>query len=132
MRHFDENGFLHVDVSPVTAVQVAPYRGSEIPGWRERGLDPDRVYHAYRPAAELSKPATVESLNGIPIQLEHHPDYAKHYPFAAALPAHARLHGRRCFHAFDGQGRSQQARQITSIPADAAPRQAQLCIVDLP
>ena len=76
VRHFDENGFLHVDISPVTSVQVAPYRGSEIPGWRERGLDPDRVYHAYRPADELSKPATVESLNGIPIQLEHHPDYA--------------------------------------------------------
>lgn len=75
-RTYDENGFLHVSISPLTRVQVAPYRGCEIPGWQELGLEPERVYRGYRPASELSKPETVESVNGIPIQLAHHMDYA--------------------------------------------------------
>lgn len=75
-RTYDENGFLHVSISPLTRVQVAPYRGCEIPGWQELGLEPERVYRGYRPASELSKPDTVESVNGIPIQLAHHMDYA--------------------------------------------------------
>ena len=75
-RTYDENGFLHVSISPLTRVQVAPYRGCEIPGWQELGLAPERVYRGYRPASELSKPETIESVNGIPIQLAHHMDYA--------------------------------------------------------
>ena len=75
-RTYDENGFLHVSISPLTRVQVAPYRGCEIPGWQELGLEPERVYKGYRPASELSKPETIESVNGIPIQLAHHMDYA--------------------------------------------------------
>ena len=75
-RTYDENGFLHVSISPLTRVQVAPYRGCEIPGWQELGLEPERVYRGYRPASELSKPETIESVNGIPIQLAHHMDYA--------------------------------------------------------
>ena len=75
-RTYDENGFLHVSISPLTRVQVAPYRGCEIPGWQELGLEPDRVYRGYRSAEELSKPETIQSVNGIPIQLAHHMDYA--------------------------------------------------------
>ena len=75
-RTYDENGFLHVSISPLTRVQVAPYRGCEIPGWQELGLEPDRVYRGYRSAEELSKPETIESVNGIPIQLAQHMDYA--------------------------------------------------------
>ena len=75
-RTYDDNGFLHVSISPLTRVQVAPYRGCEIPGWQELGLEPDRVYRGYRSAEELSKPETIESVNGIPIQLAHHMDYA--------------------------------------------------------
>lgn len=75
-RTYDENGFLHVSISPLTRVQVAPYRGCEIPGWQELGLEPERVYRGYRPASELSKPETIQSVNGIPIQLAHHMDYA--------------------------------------------------------
>ena len=75
-RTYDENGFLHVSISPLTRVQVAPYRGCEIPGWQELGLEPDRVYRGYRSAKELSKSETIESVNGIPIQLAHHMDYA--------------------------------------------------------
>lgn len=75
-RTYDENGFLHVSISPLTRVQVAPYHGSEIPGWQSLGLDPERIYKGYRSAEELSRPETVESVNGIPIQLAHHMDYA--------------------------------------------------------
>lgn len=75
-RTYDDNGFLHVSISPLTRVQVAPYHGSEIPGWQSLGLDPERIYKGYRSAEELAKPETIESVNGIPIQLMHHMDYA--------------------------------------------------------
>ena len=75
-RTYDDNGFLHVSISPLTRVQVAPYHGSEIPGWQSLGLDPERIYKGYRSAEELSKLETIESVNGIPIQLMHHMDYA--------------------------------------------------------
>ena len=35
-----------------------------------------KVYFGYCPPEELAKPETVKSVNAIPIQLEHHPDYA--------------------------------------------------------
>lgn len=73
-RWHDEDGRLHVDKSNLTRVQVAPYRGTEIPGWDEKGLDPERVYYGYRPASELSDPETIRSVIGIPIQLNHHLD----------------------------------------------------------
>lgn len=75
-RTYDDNGFLHVSISPLTRVQVAPYHGSEIPGWQSLRLNPERIYKGYRSAEELSKPETIESVNGIPIQLMHHMDYA--------------------------------------------------------
>ena len=75
VRSVDDNGFLHVQKSPLTRVQVAPYYGKEIAGWRELGLDPETIYHAYRPPEELSSPETIQSINGIPIHLEHHDDH---------------------------------------------------------
>ena len=75
VRSVDDNGFLHVQKSPLTRVQVAPYYGKEIAGWRELGLDPEKIYHAYRPPEELSSPETIQSINGIPIHLEHHDDH---------------------------------------------------------
>ena len=77
VRSVDENGFLHVKISPLTRVQVAPYYGKEIPVWRSLGLDPDKIYKGYRPESELKKATTIESINGIPIQLRHHPDFAE-------------------------------------------------------
>lgn len=69
-RRFDENGFMHVESSHITKEQVAPYRGREIPGWEELGLDPDKVYFGYRPAEELKK--AIQTFNGLPIMLMHH------------------------------------------------------------
>lgn len=76
VRTMDNNGFMHVKISPFTKEQVAPYYGREIPGYRELGLDPDKIYYGYRPAGELSKPETVASINGIPVQLRHHAEFA--------------------------------------------------------
>nr|DAH90099.1 MAG TPA: hypothetical protein [Caudoviricetes sp.] len=75
LRWHDEDGRMHVDRSNLTRVQVAPYYGSEIPGWEELKLDPEKVYYGYRPAEELGKEETIRSVQGIPIQLGHHLDY---------------------------------------------------------
>lgn len=77
VRTVDDNGYLHVGISNITKEQVAPYLGSEIPGFEKLGLRPDEIYNVYRPASELSKPATVESLNGIPVLLKHAEDSAE-------------------------------------------------------
>lgn len=75
LRWHDQDGRLHVDRSNLTRVQVAPYRGSEIPGWETLKLDPEKVYYGYRPAEELGDEETIRSVQGIPIQLNHHLDY---------------------------------------------------------
>ena len=77
VRTVDDNGYLHVGISNITKEQVAPYLGSEIPDFEKLGLKPDEIYSVYRPASELSKPATVESLNGIPVLLRHAEDSAE-------------------------------------------------------
>lgn len=76
VRRYDNNGNLHVAVSHLTKAQVRPYYGSEIIGWQRLNLKPTKIYYGYAPPEELSKPETIESTNGIPIQLDHHPDYA--------------------------------------------------------
>lgn len=76
VREKDKNGFLHVKISPLTRVQVAPYYGREIPGFEELGLQRDKIYYGYRPEEELKKESTINSVNGIPIQLRHHADFA--------------------------------------------------------
>lgn len=75
LRWHDEDGRLHVERSNLTRVQVAPYHGAEIPGWEALKLDPEKVYYGYRPAEELGDEETIRSVNGIPIQLNHHLDY---------------------------------------------------------
>lgn len=74
VRTIDDNGFLHVAISNISKEQVAPYLGHEIPNYERLGLKPDEIYKVYRPAEELKK--AVISSNGIPIQLDHHADFA--------------------------------------------------------
>lgn len=68
-RTFDENGYLHVSTSNITKEQVVPYVGDTIPGWRELGLEPKKVYQIYRPAEEIEK--AVDTFNGLPLSLDH-------------------------------------------------------------
>lgn len=80
-RWVDRNGNLHVKVSHLTKAQVRPYYGFEIPNSEQLRLKPDKIYRGYCPPEELSKPETIRSVRGIPIQLNHHRDY----PDAPAL-----------------------------------------------
>lgn len=68
-RTKDNNGYMHVDVSNLTKEQVVPYIGSTIPGYKELGLDPDKIYQIYRPGDEIEKAAG--SFNGLPLMLDH-------------------------------------------------------------
>lgn len=70
-RYDAGNSYFHVALSPLTKAQVAPYRGYEIVDYQRHDLDPDTIYHVYRPPEELAKPETVQSVTGIPITLEH-------------------------------------------------------------
>ena len=74
VRHFDDNGFMHVDVSNITKEQVAPYYGREIPGWEEQGLIPDKIYYGYRPFEELEK--AKDTFNNLNLLSEHIEDGA--------------------------------------------------------
>jgi hypothetical protein len=68
-RSLDSNGYMHVAVSNLTKEQVVPYMGDSIPGYKELGLQPDKVYQIYRPAEEIEKAA--ETFNGLPLMLDH-------------------------------------------------------------
>ena len=72
-REKDANGFLHVKNCHCTKVQIAQYLGCEI----SKDLVADKVYNVFRPEEELKKADTVQSLNGVPLQLEHHDDTAE-------------------------------------------------------
>lgn len=74
-RHKDVNGYLHVDVSPLTKETVNPYYGREIPGWEDEGLDPEKIYYGYRAGDELKK--ALNTFNGIPVLDEHKLDSAE-------------------------------------------------------
>lgn len=70
MRHIDDNGYLHVALTPISKACVNPYLGRELPGWEEEGLDPDRIYYGLRDPEELEKAAS--TFNGLPLLLDHH------------------------------------------------------------
>lgn len=74
VRHYDDNGFLHVDLCNITKEQVAPYYGREIPSWQELGLIADKIYYGYRPFEEIKKAA--ETFNNLPLLSEHVEDGA--------------------------------------------------------
>lgn len=74
-RHIDENGFLHVDLTPISKATVNPYYGKEIPDFGKLGLDPNKIYYGLRPADELKKAA--ETFNGLPLLYLHHLESAE-------------------------------------------------------
>ncbi len=74
MRSIDENGYMHVKLTPISKETVNPYYGYEIPNHDELGLEPERIYYVYRPGKELAKAA--DTFNGLPLLLEHHLDSA--------------------------------------------------------
>jgi hypothetical protein len=65
-RKIDENGFLRIEMNPISRVGVFPYLGKSI-----GAEDPERVYNVYRPAETLSEPEAIESFKLKPIVDDH-------------------------------------------------------------
>ena len=62
MRTKDENGFLHVALTPISKATVNPYLGREIEGSAAHGMKPDAIYYGLRDPTELEKAA--DTFNG--------------------------------------------------------------------
>lgn len=70
VRYIDDNGYLHVAITPISKACVNPYLGRELPDWEKLKLDPDRIYYGFRDPDELSK--AVNTFNGLPVLFDHH------------------------------------------------------------
>jgi hypothetical protein len=70
-RTVDADGRLHVAVSNISKAVVSPYYGREIPGYKELGLDADKIYQLLRDPDELLKGA--DSFNNLPLLDRHIP-----------------------------------------------------------
>ena len=68
-RSFDSDRRLTITDCVISASQVNPYIGAEIPDWQALGLDPDALYPMYRDPAALK--AAMPGLNGKPLLIEH-------------------------------------------------------------
>lgn len=69
VRRNDVDGHLFVGSSVISAAQVNPYNGQEIPGYARLGLDPDRKYMLLRDPGALE--AALPSLHGKPLLIRH-------------------------------------------------------------
>lgn len=78
VRSKDENGFLHVAITPISKATVNPYLGREIEGSAAHGFKPDAIYYGLRDPKELARAA--DTFNGLPLLLEHHPTDAENLP----------------------------------------------------
>ena len=78
VRTKDENGFMHVALTPISKATVNPYLGKEIEGSEEHGFEAEKIYYGLRDPDELAKGA--KTFNGLPLLLEHHPTDAENLP----------------------------------------------------
>ncbi|MCK6733007.1 DUF2213 domain-containing protein [Enterobacter bugandensis] len=69
VRTYDDYGRMNITQCNISKECVSPYRGSSLPGWRDLGLNPERLYYIYRPAEELIRAA--DSFNNVPVTIEH-------------------------------------------------------------
>lgn len=69
VRTTDEDGRLKIARTPISKANVCPYRGREIPGYIDLGLDPDKMYDLFRDPVELEKGSS--TFNGLPVLEEH-------------------------------------------------------------
>lgn len=67
-RSFDSDGRMRVRGCTISVSEVNPYYGREIVGWKELGLDPNKVYDLYRDPDALE--AAADSFNG-PLMIRH-------------------------------------------------------------
>lgn len=71
LRSYDQDGRLHVESSNISKATVNPYYGSEIPNYRQLGLEPKKVYYLLRDSEELEKAAP--TFNNLPLLNKHIP-----------------------------------------------------------
>jgi uncharacterized protein len=67
----DADGRMHVADCVLTAAQVNPYLGKEVPDSEQRGLQPDRVYYIYRHPDALKAAVDAGLFENLPLMLEH-------------------------------------------------------------
>ena len=70
-RSFDADGRMRVRDCILSTAEVNPYRGREVVGYADLGLDPNRVYDLYRDPTELGHPDTLKSFEGLPLMIKH-------------------------------------------------------------
>lgn len=75
MRSYDKDGRLHVAVSNISKATVNPYYGSEIPNYKDLGLEAKKVYYMLRDPNELEKAAP--TFRNLPLLSKHIPVSAK-------------------------------------------------------
>lgn len=78
VRTFDQNGFLHIALTPISKETVNPYYGREIPGYQDAGLDPNKIYYVYRSGDALRKGAA--TFNRLNVLADHRHDTAEDSP----------------------------------------------------
>lgn len=71
LRSYDQDGRLHVESSNISKATVNPYYGSEIPNYKQLGLEPKKVYYLLRDPEELEKAAP--TFNNLPLLSKHIP-----------------------------------------------------------
>lgn len=79
VRSIDQDGRMHVALTPISKAMVCKYYGHEIPKNQELGLDPNHLYSLLRDPEELAK--SVPTWNGLQLLNEHVPvDSKDHKP----------------------------------------------------
>lgn len=68
-RSVDSDGRMRVKNCILSTAEVNPYRGQEIPGWKQLGLSADTVYELYRDPEALR--ASAKSFEGVPLMVIH-------------------------------------------------------------
>ena len=77
-RTMDIDGRMHVEMSNISKAAVNPYYGREIPGYKELGLDANKVYQMLRHPDELEKAAP--TFRCLPLMIVHRPIAADDHP----------------------------------------------------
>lgn len=69
VRTYDEDGMMHVALTPISKANVCIYYGKEIPDSEALGLDPKKAYRLLRDPEELKK--AVSTFNNKPVLNKH-------------------------------------------------------------
>lgn len=69
VRTYDEDGMMHVALTPISKANVCIYYGKEIPDSEALGLDPNKAYRLLRDPEELKK--AVSTFNNKPVLNKH-------------------------------------------------------------